>query len=153
MGSARSVMKDRPRMGPIVVAGTATLATALMLPFSHYWIGRSPSFLPAVLAVVACFDAISVALLASDYVDKGDLRLLATCGAFVWSLILMGGYALSFPGVTDHAPLASTPSVRRGSTLGGTLDSRSFWELPGHHGLHGYRKRRLRFIAAPCWSS
>jgi len=64
-----------------------------------------------VLAVVACFDAISVALLAGDYLDNGDRRLLVTCWAFVWSLVVMGGYALAFPGVIPHSPLASSPSV------------------------------------------
>ncbi len=94
-----------------MVAGIATATTLLAIPFCRHNLGLSTSFLPAVLAIVACFDVISVVLLAGDYLDGGDRRLLATSGAFVWSLIVMGGYAMSFPGVTPHAPLASTPSV------------------------------------------
>ncbi len=111
MAKAGRVRSGSRRRAPFVVAGVAVLATALMLPFSRQHVGLSPSFLPAVLAVVAFFDAITVVLLAEDYLDNGDLRLLGTCGAFVWSLVLMAGYALSFPGVTPHAPLGLTPSV------------------------------------------
>ncbi len=94
-----------------MVAGVAIAATLLILPVCQHEVGLSTSFLPAVLGIVACFDVISVVVLAADYLDSGDRRLLATAGAFVWSLILMGGYTLSFPGVIPHDPLASTPSV------------------------------------------
>ena len=99
------------RRGPLVVAFVAMLATVLVVPFARHPLGPSISFVPAMLAVVACFDVMSVYLLVGDYLDNGDLRLLAMSWAYLWSLVLMGGYALAFPGVVTGAPLAATPSV------------------------------------------
>jgi hypothetical protein len=56
------------------------------------------SYIPAMLSVVACFDVISVYLLVGDYRDRGDVRLLMIAWAYAWSLAMMGGYALAFPG-------------------------------------------------------
>ena len=61
---------------------------------------------------MACFDIMSVWLLAGEYLDTGDRRLLGMALAYLWSLLLMGGYALAFPGVvSQHPPLAVTASV------------------------------------------
>jgi len=75
-------------------------------------VGPTVSFLPGVLATVTCFDVICLFLLAGDYVDSGDRRILVTSWAYLWSLVTMGGYALAFPGVISaHPPLATAPSV------------------------------------------
>jgi len=72
----------------------------------------SSSFVPAMVSVVACFDLISVYLLVGDYRDRGDLRLLVMAAAYTWSLIVMLGYTLAFPGaVSPHPPLAVNPSM------------------------------------------
>lgn len=57
-----------------MMAGTTVLVTVLLLPVSRTVLGPAHSFLPAMLAVVACFDVISVYLLVGDYRDRGDLR-------------------------------------------------------------------------------
>ena len=99
------------RRAPMVVAGFALLVTVIVLPFAHKQLGATASFVPALLAVVACFDLMSVYLLVGDYRDNGDVRMLAMSWAYLWSLAVMFGYALAFPGVMPHPPLASAPSV------------------------------------------
>jgi diguanylate cyclase (GGDEF)-like protein len=90
----------------------AVLVTLVMLPFGSHHLGPTTSFVPAVLATVACFDIMSVWLLAGEYLDTGDRRLLGMTLAYLWSLLLMAGYALAFPGVvSSHPPLAVTRSV------------------------------------------
>jgi diguanylate cyclase (GGDEF)-like protein len=95
-----------------VVAGAATLVTVLVLPFGGRQLGPSVSFVPALLSVVACFDIMSAYLLIGDYRDRGDVRLLVMACAYLWSLTVMAGYALAFPGVVSaHPPLALVPSM------------------------------------------
>jgi diguanylate cyclase (GGDEF)-like protein len=88
------------------------LTTAALLVPGGRQLGPTVSFVPAMLAVVACFDVLSVYLLVADYRDRGDVRLMMMSWAYVWSLVVMGGYALAFPGaVTVRPPLAHTASV------------------------------------------
>jgi predicted signal transduction protein with EAL and GGDEF domain len=94
-----------------VLATAVVLATVLLMAFARLNLGPSASFMPAVLAVIGCFDVLSMVLLAGIYLDTGDLRLLIMCWAYLVSLIFMGAYTLAFPGVLAHAPLASAPSV------------------------------------------
>lgn len=109
---------------PALVSVVVVAATAGLLLVAKHGFGPTVSFVPALLSVVACFDLLSVYLLMGDYRDNGDRRILAMCGAYVWSLVLMAGYALAFPGVVAaHPPLALTPSVApwlHGSTSDGT---------------------------------
>lgn len=100
------------RLPLVVVASTAILATAVLLPISGKPLGPSVSFVPALISIVACFDVMSVYLLVGDFRDRGDVRLLVMACAYSWSLTVMAGYALAFPGaVTAHPPLAFTPSM------------------------------------------
>lgn len=106
--------RDEPisRRALIVAACSAVLATAILLPLGRHQLGPTISFMPAMLSVVACFDVISVYLLVGDYRDRGDVRLLMMAWAYAWSLVLMSGYALAFPGaVTTDPPLAVSPSM------------------------------------------
>lgn len=96
----------------MVVSGAAVVVTLVVSRVGSREMGPSPTFLPAVLAVVACFDVLSVYLLIGEHHDTGDRRSLAMAVAYLWSLVVMTGYALAFPGVVSvAAPLAVTPSV------------------------------------------
>jgi diguanylate cyclase (GGDEF)-like protein len=97
---------------PVLVSVVAVAATAAVVTVSRHPLSATTSFLPAVLSVVACFDLLSVYLLAGEYRDTGDPRMLAMCAAYLWSLVLMAGYGLAFPGVFGtHPPLASSAQV------------------------------------------
>ena len=86
--------------------------TAALLPLATHPLGPKPSFLPAMLAIVACFDVMSVYLLVGEYRDTGNRRILAMSWCYVWSLVVMSGYTLAFPGVISaEPPLALTPSM------------------------------------------
>ena len=110
----RRTTRGRPdlRRGPAVLSLAALTVTLMLLPLGTRSLGPTTSFVPAVLAVVACFDLMSMWLLAGEYADTGDRRFLAMAVAYLWSLTLMGGYTLAFPGVVStHPPLAVTASV------------------------------------------
>jgi diguanylate cyclase (GGDEF)-like protein len=96
-----------------VAAGLACLVvTALVLPFVHHQLGPAASFLPALLAVVAVVDVLSVFLLVGEFHDSGDRRVLVMSCAYVWSLGAMLAYACAFPGVVAASPpLARTASM------------------------------------------
>jgi diguanylate cyclase (GGDEF)-like protein len=75
-------------------------------------VGPAASFLPALLAVVACFDVMSVYLVVGEFRDSGDRRVLMMSCAYMWSLVTMAAYAAAFPDVlSSHPPLALTPSM------------------------------------------
>lgn len=98
--------------GPRLTALVTLLFTGAALPFAGRMLGDAPSFLPALLAVIGCFDLLSVALLLGEFKDDGDRRLLVMSAAYGWSLVTMLGYAFAFPGViAPHAPLAITLSM------------------------------------------
>ena len=88
----------------MVVAGAAMLVPVFVLPIGGRQIGPPVSFMPAVLSVVAYFDIMSAYLLVGDYRDRGDPRLLVMACAHSWSLTVMGGYQLAFPGVVSPHP-------------------------------------------------
>ena len=96
----------------MLVGASIVVATAAVVPFEDRALGPTPSFVPALLAVVAVCDVLSVYLLVADFHDRGDRRLLALTAAYVWSLAMMSTYALAFPGaVAAPAPLSRTPSL------------------------------------------
>lgn len=107
----RAAPLPRTRL-PLLVVGVTTVATLLLLPFSTRQLGSTTSFMPAMLSAVACFDVLSVFFLIGDYRDRGDTRLLVMGWAYLWSLLVMGGYALAFPGaVSPSPPFATGASV------------------------------------------
>ena len=138
---------------PILVGAVILAASAALLPVAGHVLGPTASFVPAMLTVVACFDLMSTYLLISDFVDTGDVRMLSMAAAYLWSLVLMTGYALAFPGVSRRRPRsAPCPQPRRGSMSAGTLDS-PFCLRP--HGLRGRPAsgswRRWTRELAQCW--
>lgn len=93
-------------------AAVTVLVTAALMPFGALQLPSTVSFVPALIAMVACFDLLSVILLVGAYRDRGDVRLLLMATAYVWSLVAMAGYALAFPGaVSVRPPLATAPST------------------------------------------
>src|SRR5690242_16463069 len=97
---------DRVMAGraPLVVSVGVAAAAMVVLPWEKVPIGPHPGFLPAVLAVVACLDLLSVYVLLAQFRSGGDRRLLAMGWVYTWSLITMLGYALTFPGVVSVQP-------------------------------------------------
>lgn len=110
LGDVRGIGKERRSTS--IVSTIAVLVTLLVLPLGGHQLEATTSYVPAVLAAVACFDIMSVWLLAGEYLDGGDRRMLGMSLAYLWSLLVMAGYALAFPGVvSSHPPLAATASV------------------------------------------
>jgi len=98
--------------GPLVASAIVTSFTIALIPVASEFVGPTVSFLPAVLTAVMCFDVICLYLLAGDFFDGGDRRILLTSWAYLFSLIVMLGYAMAFPGVfSADPPLASAASV------------------------------------------
>jgi diguanylate cyclase (GGDEF)-like protein len=107
-----STTRRVPRRSLVVTACSVALSTAVLLPVGGHQLASSVSFMPGMVAVVACFDVMSVYLLVGDYRDRGDVRLLMMAWAYAWSLMVMGGYALAFPGaLASQPPLSVTPSM------------------------------------------
>jgi diguanylate cyclase (GGDEF)-like protein len=106
------VERFESQRSPLIVSAVAVLVTLAVLPLGAHHLGASRSYVPAILAAVACFDVMSVWLLSGEYLDTGDRKVLVMALAYLWSLLLMAGYAFAFPGViSSHPPLAVTVSV------------------------------------------
>jgi len=100
---------DRP---VLLAAVSLILMTLVLLPFGHIQERSTVSFMPALISLVAGFDLLSVYLLVGGYRDRGDKRLLLMAATYAWSLLIMGGYALAFPGALSQSPpLATTEST------------------------------------------
>ncbi len=94
---------------PLLVVAAVVLA---VLPFMQVQLPGLASFVPMMLAVVACFDILSVVLLLAQFRDKGDLRALALSWAYMFSLVVMVGWAAAFPGVfATPGPLGAVAST------------------------------------------
>ena len=98
---------------PVVAAAVVSIVgTATLLPFVAVQLKPSSAFMPALIAAVAVFDIMSAYLLVGDFRDRGDRRALVMAWAYVWSLVVMTGYALAFPGaIFADPPLALTAST------------------------------------------
>lgn len=103
---------SRAQRAPAIVCAVALAVTVALVPVGAHQLGSTPSYVPAILAAVACFDVMSVWLLIGEYLDSGERRMLVMAAAYLWSLLVMTGYAMAFPGVfAAHPPLAVAPSV------------------------------------------
>ena len=97
---------------PLFASVAVVAVTLALMPWAGRYYGPGMSFLPMTLSAIACFDILSAWLLAGNFLDTGDRRFLFMSCAYLWSLMLMGAYALSFPGIiSNHPPLAVTVSM------------------------------------------
>ena len=80
-----------------------------VLPQSGRPLNPVPGFLPALLAVVFCFDLMSIYLLVGDYRDNGRVRILGTSWAYLYSLVMVGAYPFVFPGAFLAKPPFGVP--------------------------------------------
>ncbi|HTW05997.1 MAG TPA: MASE4 domain-containing protein [Acidimicrobiales bacterium] len=93
----------------LVLVAVASLAA---LPVASVRLSAEPSFVPAMLALVCCFDLLSALFLLRQFLDTGDRLLLRLSWAYVFSLVVLTGYGASFPGVLGTSPpLALYPST------------------------------------------
>jgi signal transduction histidine kinase/CheY-like chemotaxis protein len=96
------------RTGLIAASVAATIA---VLPLSSTVVGDSPSFLPAVLALVVLTAALSSAILLAHFRDTGDRRDLVLSWAYSWSAVMVCGLAVASPGVLGQPrPLGTAAS-------------------------------------------
>jgi diguanylate cyclase (GGDEF)-like protein len=99
-----SRMRRGVASGPLLAGGAIVIASGAVVPFAGHELGPTTSFVPALLAVVLCFDLMSIYLLITNFLDTGELRMLLMAGAYLWSIVLVSGYALAFPGVFSNVP-------------------------------------------------
>ncbi len=100
-----------PLRGPLVVSLLVALAGVALVPWLSHGLGAHTNFLAVVLTLVAACDLVSAYLLLQQFRSDGDPRTLVMASAYTWSLIVMLGAALSFPGVgSARPPLATAPS-------------------------------------------
>lgn len=96
----------------LIVAAVLAFSTGALMPVAVVQASPANSFMPALIATVTVFDVMSAYLLLGDFRDRGDRRSLVMALAYVWSLIVMTGYALAFPGaVFADPPLGLTAST------------------------------------------
>jgi len=97
------------RAVPFIVVVAMVVA---VLPLADLQLPAQPSFVPVMLAVVCCFDVLSVVLLVAQFRDTGELRALALSWAYAFSLVVLLGWAAAFPGVLGTpGPLGAVPST------------------------------------------
>jgi hypothetical protein len=84
----------------VLVAG----ATFAVFPVESVQLRGQPSFVPAMLALVGCFDLLSALFLLRQFLDTGDRVALRLSWAYVFSLVVLAGYGASFPGVLGAKP-------------------------------------------------
>lgn len=94
---------------PVLAVGAVVLAVQ---PFADAPLGEQATFVPVMLAMVGCFDVLSVVLLVGQFRDTGDRRALTLSWAYLVSLVLMLGWAAAFPGVFgEPAPFGAVAST------------------------------------------
>jgi len=102
----------RRRLPRLLPEAAVVLLVVALLPLSDIRLSGWTSFVPMMIALVACFDILCVVFLVRQFRDTGDRRALALSWAYVSSLVIVLGWAGSFPGVFgSEAPLAATPST------------------------------------------
>lgn len=115
--SSADVTENSSRRGwcslvlPLVTIGVAVVPVALQAGL-YAPLGEPTLFVPVMLALVGCFDVLSVILLVAQFRDTGQLRVLALSWAFVFSSIAFLGWTAAFPGVLGPVgPLGALPST------------------------------------------
>ncbi len=81
--------------------GLLLIASTVAAPlYRHVW-STAAFFIPAFAGTTGTMDALAAALLFSLYQIDGSRALLATAVAYSINAVLIGPYALTFPGVVD----------------------------------------------------
>lgn len=94
---------------PLLALG---VAVCVIEPGAGAQLTQQPVFIPVMLALVGCFDVLSVVLLVGQFRDTGGPRVLALSCAYVFSLVTLLGWAAAFPGVFGPVgPLGGVPST------------------------------------------
>ncbi|MDQ1662047.1 MAG: hypothetical protein QOJ68_2027 [Blastococcus sp.] len=106
-------MSSRRRTWGVVLPALALGAVVCaVLPLGTDPLGRASIFIPVMLAMVGCFDVLSVVLLVGQFRDTGGPRALALSCAYLFSLVTLLGWAAAFPGVFGPVgPLGAVPST------------------------------------------
>ena len=73
-------------------------------PFDDVQLGATTSFVPVMLALVACFDLACALLLVGRFRDTGSVRPLVLSWAYVFSLVVLLGWGAAFPGGFGISP-------------------------------------------------
>jgi PAS domain S-box-containing protein len=103
---------NRSQRGLSLALVLVALVTIAVLPVESDRFSAQPSFVPAMLALVGCFDLLSAVFLVRQYLDTGDRVSLRLSSAYMFSLVVLVGYGVSFPNVLGaNPPLALYPST------------------------------------------
>ncbi|MCW2696839.1 MAG: hypothetical protein JWR62_1924 [Modestobacter sp.] len=101
------------RMWRVLVPALTLWALVIaMKPVLDARLAEQPAFIPVVVALVCCLNTLSAMLLVGQFRHSGEPRALALACAYVFSLVIMVGWAAAFPGVLGSpAPLGAVPST------------------------------------------
>jgi PAS domain S-box-containing protein len=103
---------SRTQRGFLLILVLVAVATLAVVPVGSDRLATQASFVPAMLALGACFDLLSVLFLLRQFLDTGDRAALRLSWAYVFALVVLGGYAAAFPNVLGTSPpLALYPST------------------------------------------
>jgi PAS domain S-box-containing protein len=106
------VSSRRRTWGVVLPALALGAVVCAVLPLGTDPLGRASIFIPVMLAMVGCFDVLSVVLLVGQFRDTGGPRALALSCAYLFSLVTLLGWAAAFPGVFGPVgPLGAVPST------------------------------------------
>jgi PAS domain S-box-containing protein len=96
----------------LVPALTLWALVIVLKPVLDIHLAEPPAFIPVVVALVCCFNVLSAVLLVGQFRHSGEPRALALACAYVFSLVIMVGWAAAFPGVFGSpAPLGAVAST------------------------------------------
>ena len=96
----------------LVPALTLWALVIVLKPVLDIRLAEQPAFVPVVVALVCCFNVLSAVLLVGQFRHSGEPRALALACAYVFSLVIMVGWAAAFPGVFGSpAPLGAVAST------------------------------------------
>lgn len=97
---------------PVVAAGVPLVMVAGGRDWIDIPVGAQSNFVAVMLALVGCFDVLSVALLVAQFRDTGERRALALSWAFAFAFVTLLAWSTAFPGVFGGpGPLGAVPSV------------------------------------------
>jgi PAS domain S-box-containing protein len=105
--------KDGHRLRGLLLPQLAVVVLVVLLqPVARLQLGGSASFAPAMVALIGGLELLCAALLLRQFLDFGDRRLLVLSSAYVFPLVVLGGYGAAFPRVLGtEPPLGANPST------------------------------------------